>query len=1115
MNHSITTKMTRSNSEEEDSIVETLKKTNLYKNLSPNEAEYRMRKYEEKKKFKSRDKGVKINLSINQIMIIYTRRLRIAKKFFLLELRRRILMVNKREHLNLHLFKLIQNIFLIRKFNKIKSKSENRSQIIRSIKKFTHIFQLKIKNLFTNFVTETKLFSLYINMRRKLLRNLFKHINLKCKHFILKENLNHWRRNQHLLKKDEIKSNLDYFKQILKRKFNDYIFSNMKKNFILIKRENLLLKLIHRRLLFKKLKKWNFLIDKSTCTRNLRRKNYRTGKIKKILQELFLKYKQKQKIFFIRWKILNLTTKFSQPAKIIQRFMIFAHIKNKHFSIIDKISVQNRAIHKIFDLFIKRLYLIPFNKIKNENKRRVVINFVLSIKKKKLENFLYSWDKIQNFAKIKFMYLNQNATRIQANFKTRVVRKKIIPLLKRIVFLRYLLKKLFKINTIRNRIIKWKNATDKLSKQEDANILQKFMRSKIQKIKSKIKTSAMSNVRKMFLDFFVLRQLKPFFKIFLMTEILNRANFTLKNFFFKILIKKLVNFYTKKILLRFTKFLENSKIKNLSQCFASLKNYSIYNIETASAVKIQNYFRYSINKVKRNKIKILFRVIFNRTERKNKISLKFVLTNWKRNLKNEKLIKSANLISDFVRKKWISSKWKKLYKHLRQREDSRYIKTISESLNSFRNFSQVMKNLMRRKFLMSIRDYVLEKQKGSFLSHMLKNFYKRLEDSYMNYFFKSWLKKTENLKKLNKFFEIVSLNKKRKYFVKINYGGKLKHFNNLIAKLRIKIFFSILVSKSENGKNLEEFSENIIKLTKSLERNRLLILKNKIFKLYTYKIYSRFLNFLNKKFYERALKPGFKTFMENILKEQIQTSYYEGRRKNKLKKEIKLTQLSYKFKSTKLQAGVTSGNNNISYNIHALPMFMKIVSRGDAQIVKEFFKYLKTNSTVSKIGEKLNYLPNLITARQAFFDNLCKNCDNCEKLEKFQNRMGNLMKRSSLHKILKMLKQANRITKLMYFLKVIDKNKKFSELVFRKEIFSKLTLHCKINKITRQKLSTLYKSFYMSYLETTSTIFNDQELKKEYEEIRKRMIGKNHIRYSSKSDDMTSEEITCKLETIN
>ena len=312
------------------------------------------------------------------------------------------------------------------------------------------------------------------------------------------------------------------------------------------------------------------------------------------------------------------------------------------------------------------------------------------------------------------MYLNQQATKIQAILKKRAVRKKIIPLLNRIRILRNLFKKLLTDNKLRDKILKWNNATDKISTEEDSKILQKFMRSKIQKIKSKIKTSVMSNLRKMFVDFFVLRQLKPFFRIFLKAELLNRATFTLTNFFFKILIKKSVNFYTKNTLLRFTKFLENLKINNLNECFKSLKNYSLSNIENASAMKIQNYFRYSIDKVKRNKIKILLRVIFNRTQRKNKISLKFVLINWKRNLKNENLIKSANLISEFVKKKWISSKWKKIYRHLRQREDSKYIKRIGESLNSCRKFSQVLKNLTKRKFLSKMQSLVFEKQKESF-----------------------------------------------------------------------------------------------------------------------------------------------------------------------------------------------------------------------------------------------------------------------------------------------------------------------------------------------------------------------------------------------------------------
>jgi hypothetical protein len=377
------------------------------------------------------------------------------------------------------------------------------------------------------------------------------------------------------------------------------------------------------------------------------------------------------------------------------------------------------------------------------------------------------------------------------------------------------------------------------------------------------------------------------------------------------------------------------------------------------------------------------------------------------------------------------------------------------------------------------------------------------------------LKKREKLEKIKNFCEVVLLSKKRKYFIKINYGSKFKIFNELIGKLKKKIFFSFLKSSSENTKTLQNLSVNILNLKKNLEKNRLLILKNKIFKLYTYKIISRFLYFLNKKFYEKALKPGFKILLENILKEQLQSSYYEGRRKNKFKKEIKLTSLSYKFKSSKLKAGVTSENNKILYNIHALPIFMKILSKGDTHRIKEFLNNLKINSTKSKIQEKLIYLPNLITAKHAFFAKLCKNCDNFEKLENFQNRICNLMRRSSLHKILKMLKQTNRITKLMHFLKVIDKNKFFSELLLRKEIFSKLAFQCKINKISRQKLSTLYKSFYFSYLDTVNVIFNDQEHKKEYEEIRKRMIGNNHIKYSSTSDKVISDEITCKLETKN
>ena len=918
--------------------------------------------------------------------------LNLSKKYFAISIIQNFLMKSKTTS------KLIQ-MFLIRSIKSLKSK------FIRTIHEFSNIW----------------------NIKKNIRRNIFKKIVNSIKIPTKSEN----EINQNLINVDE-ENNL-----IFKIKFHQ-----LKKNIMIPS-----FKYIAN--LFQSIdKKWRRINKRLTSDGevyiNLVLRNYIKNK----------EYAHKTKM----GKCLNLWRKFSNYGKIIKNVIKIQKLyKNSLYNKRNKtvriqyVKVNYPVTKKLTNFFDILSLKSVWKKIKDEVKRRTLIKFFLFLKNKKnssMKVFLQKFRQLYQFKKKSYLKSVYKIKKAYKNYLQRL--RNNINLKKKIMKNLYLKNYAKNNNLLKAKIIYiWKKKMLNFKKEDSAKIIQIFCKN----LSNKRKMNSKDDLKNLFNSHIVYKQIKPFFKGFVMTKNFNQANKHFYSFVFKSFVRKNINFNKFKLIKRLIRIPDEINKKLMKTSLIQFNNVTKQFIENHCAEKIQKKFRKTVkNKENYNKKQFLI-YKFNQLNEKYMEKRKLYFLKWM-GIHNENLVlKSGRVINKFVADNWDRIKIKKKYNYLAWKLDEKNCKSLIKSnvdiikrYLQFNKICQIFKREISKKIFKSFKNEINNNNKYWKLKNIHTNFDKIIFTN-LRLVFINWVNKIYKQNKLMKYFQKIekSLSKKIK---KNNFVSVIKAYRNN----KLKATFDRLNLKKfmRRFKNKEKFKQKINSITKffistNLKFSRYTVCE-KIYKLYFFRVINKFSSILNNYIMTRIKQFYSQTFFSRLNINKFAKAFFTYKEYSQSRKVPKVYNKKFSTFLTynRLETNVDSAQGNLKLQPRITVLFNKKLS--------------------DLINDRRDNLFNEL--KLFYFDS---------KKMFAKNKLKNLLRLFVLKRLKFSLEKTSKICKLMNFLRFIKIHKIISTKIFIKSLLKRWLFFSQLQKIAKMKMQNLYKNMQFQYLDTMDHLFNDDE----------------------------------------
>ena len=632
----------------------------------------------------------------------------------------------------------------------------------------------EILKLLNNKKAKTSINLTLKNIINKTIPNIF--------NYLIRRALRKWRSQLKDSKKNYSKFDKyfnKYLKNIRKKQFEDYklIVDAINK---MIENKNNKAEILHR--FFKSLKK--------------QKKKERTSKGANCLLNFIKKDDIKYNInrlreFISKWRRLTKYYDVYENADIIKKFC-----RRK----LNKINKENQEISFNFDLLFKMVLQIIFSKFRYQNNMIRIAEILLKLiknnekkKKKNLNEYLKKWKN-----KMPMMRKINAISKIQSRIRGIKGRKSYDKLQTKIYKLKYIIKKLirFESTMILNYILRWNMTAQQLFLYENANIIQKFSKKKINKHLKKMRKNDFNKFVKNYIKHLISDFVKKCANINKkdgLTMIIRLENYYMKKPFDQLLKYLRRNFLLRAMEKGLNSSYKSFKDKNLLKYFKIFMDKTIGE-RNRRALKIQNFLQKKHKKVKNiktTKCYDLLRKIVNNLIRDNNEKYKILLRKWNQRAKMESLKKATSLIQRVFRghkgrtkKNTKESKIKftfivkKFYiDNIISILKETYIKFYAPMKEGIHN----MFSLTKRYATNNIIEYVNNNLKKNYLNYLLK----KLSFSQNLYILQKYLIKwiEKDSKKKEKIIRIQSTFRKHKSKIKRKTLEK-KRDNMLILYLR-------------------------------------------------------------------------------------------------------------------------------------------------------------------------------------------------------------------------------------------------------------------------------------------------------------------------------------------
>lgn len=978
-------------------------------------------------------------------------------------------------------------------FSKLKKKNSKFNLAPILIKNY---LQRKINSFIKKFFDKLVKFNESIKFKSRVLEKVTTSLNRKIRIIKISISFEKWNlltRNKRIYHKiSNIYKIFDNFTKILKKNIYPYVFYRLKekrdKKKSIKKMKNIALSNIYKNLftVFNKFK--------------LKARPRRLV-LQKIVNKHYEFTIKKLHINLIKWKNKSKTLTLKTSAKKIQRFFNYVKVKKTINNMKLNITKIDRGGNSLISSYKKMLLKFPFGKIKQEAKRRVMIKFLLFLRRKELKNFMYSLRRIQKYAKVKLIVLNAYAKRIQDKFRAIKQKTKIKNLKIRIKILKNIINS--QVDSSNNRILSsylniWRSVSINVAsgkifvnsfKNSNSKVIQKFLRRKLDDKKQNLKVKSKANIKILFKDYFVLKKFKPYMKIFLLNERLSRAKIKLKQFFFRKFINKEYSYHYSKCFGNLNVIYSKILVRINKSSLERIKSYSEFIKLTQAANRIKFYYNKFIEN-KRNKKLI---DMTHRLCHMNSQLLKFNLRKWLKISKEIKLLSCADIITKYIHDKWTSlkcsKKWKNYISLYRDKNKLIYVGRVlkfSKFCILMEDISNSYKNKNMIYAVEKIKLNSLNKLKINFLTSIYNHYHHRNQKLTKEYNFNLWKIITDKINKKEKSSILVNslLSNSYKDYSKliILFLFKMNIFRNILKKLFLKFSIKKIKHRADNKDILLSFCDSLMQFEMVYDKNSKIFARNRIMTLYIYKVLLNMNKILKNKNYE--LHRNF--FLNQLNMNRVHKSYEFQTNSNygDRPKQFKTLSFSQSIISAKKIYNELLTAKKVDKFLIA-PYIFNFINKYKNDNLKSSYDKMKIIRKGSKMNEVItnlfmNHLP-----RKKLLDKIKHIHDYKLNTPILLNNLRILLRKFFIIKILKpYLDESAKIVKLMNLIWITLRNKKRADSKFLSIIIRKWIFDYKMNILAKKKLSGMYENIQNSFISNSEIFYPGDEYDLVYNQLR-------------------------------
>jgi hypothetical protein len=931
------------------------------------------------------------------------------------------------------------------------------TNLFNSIRITDKILENNKRSLFVEFFLKLKVFSTLNKARNKITRNLLVKHDSKNKLKIFKIKFELWKDILGVATKREKSTHEKNFKS----KIQKYLL--------------------------------NQPILKPQFTEMINRKNYPTtnsdqmitSSIKKIIHKLSDKNVNILKISLLIWREKLIKDKFNTSSSVIQKFLRSRKRKFRIYNLFYKQNICLKATEKLKHSMRKLLVSNVFNKIKNEAKRRSLIRFMIQIKNRKLKNFAYCFRKIKRYVQIKTIMNNAYARKIQQKFRLLRYRQEIQSYIKK-------LKKLKKIlNVVTDKNFRSLNKFLKIWKRlsmnniwEDCSLtIQRFLRSKLNKIKIEKEILFKNIIRNLFRDHLILRQIKPFFKNLNKSIIINNSTYMISRYIKRDFINKLRLLNESGKFGRLLILLSRKRIDYLQESIERIKSQSD-NLEFYKALKkIQVFYKARFSLKRNNKINIKLQEIMKFCYLKETNTYQKYLSKWIRNINDRKVTTAGAKITNFIKNKLNDVKFRKIWIKMKVRKINIY---RFDCIKMFLKLKKVCLPFLRRSFSKLKKQNILQKR-SILVNSLIRKFYSKYCEDILNLHFKSFREKCENLKirdeYLSDMVKVLSRNQREIYRFDLFSAFKIHYLRVILKKKLQSITFEKIRKRAENKLNLLNFCTNLSKANQCVNAKIIKIMKTKIYRLYAFKVMSSFVNIYTKKEKVEDVNQA-KLFLSELKHISIEYNSYSNTIRHRHKRVNKLKVHKY---SSKIQSTFNIINNQKikkEVGLFLVPILSKLFEKLKKNRLHSFYNKMRIHNNIFKLNDILTKVEKILLPNEEFFEKLLKLMFLSKSHSNYVKKVCDYSKNYFLENLRISLIKTSKITKLMYLIKLTIMHKNLANYKFVKSLIRAWRFFSKTKKLSEIKMSQICEELKRNFNSTSNEMFNEIEEEKQYEKFK-------------------------------
>ena len=564
---------------------------------------------------------------------------------------------------------------------------------------------------------------------------------------------------------------------------------------------------------------------------------------------------------------------------------------------------------------------------------------------------------------------------------------------------------------------------------------------------------------------------------------------------------------------------QSIKDKILKKAINNYRDKAIATAKKHSAEMIQRNYKLYSNRKLHNRIHALISDRLRKIANKNGNMFDLLFKKWQKNTQHAKIMNAGNKINTFITTKYKRAKarqqWDKLSERLCILNGNYQLLNLLKRTRQFLSIDKLSKAIekqIKQNTLNELKELSRINKIITFLKLIFGNFNKRKEILSLKHSLRKW----NNIKNImndkdNAIENIVDIIDTRQKIISaevINNACIVKKLFKTIPKIRALYFFDKLRMNLDAKLQYEDFADSILNAKDELDDQNRDDLVRKIYRLFIYKKLYKAIRMLHNHLKFKVKPLAQKQFLDKLYTNLKQTAFFncEGQKSSSFRPPI--TNLSYKKQFRNPKTIPLESSKQKTKILKLIPYLVNFLNN----------KFIKNKQLVmEKLKDQISY--HLFCRNYSSFAKKCllpiktELISNLKLRSNYMDTQGiylinlfKLLRKKWIQYVVEQMAEPSKIYKMFYLVRLTIMHKSIAKQRFIRELVRRWRFYAFKMKVVKRNKQIMDQNFYLSYLQMTDTLFGNEGVPSQFEDLFERMgVLSNENQMLAQSAILTKE----------